>query len=361
MVTIGQCFDPRSNNFDIIRLTAACLVVVSHSFSMLGHREPVAHWLGGYDTGGGWAVSIFFIVSGFLIAKSCMERSFFVYISSRIARIIPALAALLLFDVLIIGPLFTQHPISVYFSSLDTLKHLASVSVFYQATGLPGVFGDGVVNGTIWTLPIEFACYLVLPVLLFLGALRKWFIIIPLGLVAYLYASASQSGLHWANQGGEIFYGLPYYSTLKNSLFFMIGATMWVHRDHIPIASPLALLSISLLVLGAFGILKMTVFYIGLSYLTIYVSIARPWPIELHKSVGDLSYGIYLYGFPIQKSVIVSGLIKSLTPLSLTFVSLPIVLILAYASWWVIERPSLQWRKKRQTGSDFIPPLQAGP
>lgn len=347
MITISQCFNPKSNNFDLIRLAAASLVIVSHSFSLLGYREPVAHWLGGYDTGGGWAVSIFFIVSGFLIAKSCMERSFLIYLSSRIARIIPALAVLLLFDIFVIGPLFTQHPISVYFFNVDTFKHLASASIFYQETGLPGVFGGGAVNGTIWTLPIEFACYLVLPALFFIGVLRKWFILIPLCLLAYLYASATGNGLDWANQGGNIFYGLPYYSTLKNSLFFMIGATMWVHRDHIPVTYPLALLSLLFLFIGSFGILKMAAFYVGLSYLTIYVSITRPWPIELQKNIGDLSYGIYLYGFPVQQGIIASGIIGSLTPWGLTFLTLPIVFILAYASWWLIERPSLQWRKKR--------------
>lgn len=343
MTTIGQSFNAKSNNFDIIRLLAACLVVFSHSFSLLGHREPVAHWLGGYDTGGGWAVSIFFVISGFLIARSCLERSFPVYLGSRLARIIPALAVLVLFDVLIIGPLFTSLPIKEYFSSWQTISHLYSISIFFQQNGLPGVFDGSIVNGTIWTLPIEFACYILLPILYIASLMRRWTILIPLIIVAFLYIHSVRSGLDWANQGGEIFFGLPYFSTVKNTLFFMIGAAFWVHRNDIPVSRTIAVISFVLLIFGSFGYLKQPILYSSLSYLTIYMALAKHIPINLQKWPGDISYGIYLYGFPLQQAIIYSRLNGHIDPLTLSIVSLPITCVIAFMSWHLVEKPALYW------------------
>lgn len=356
MKTIGQRFDAKSNNFDLVRLFAACLVIYSHSFSLLGQREPIAYWVGGYDTGGGWAVSIFFVISGFLIARSCLSRPVSVYLASRIVRILPALAALLAFDVLIIGPIFSSLSLREYFSSADTFKHLLSISIFYQYNSLPGVFSGGAVNGTIWTLPLEFVCYILLPIFCVFGCLKRWLVIIPLAIIANLYFIAVQSGLDWANQGGEIFFGLPYYSTLKNGLFFMIGTVMWVHRDDIPLSAPFAVLALLLLVSGALGFAKTVSFYVGLSYLTIYVCIVHPLQINLQKWPGDLSYGVYLYGFPIQQSLIAYGLVNIMTPVTLSAIALPITLILASASWWLIERPSLRWVRRRQIDSVMVAP-----
>ena len=354
MVTIGQAFNPKQNNFDILRLFAACLVIYSHSFALLGAREPIAYWLGGYDTGGGWAVSIFFVISGFLIARSCLQRSISLYLSSRIMRIIPALAVLLVFDVFIIGPLFSDLSLSDYFRSQGTFDHLVSVSVFQQHTGLPGVFGDGPVNGTIWTLPIEFACYLLLPILSLFFFLRRFLILVPLAALAALYMMAKLDGLSWENQGGLIFAGLPYYSTLKNALFFMVGCTMWVHRDDIPMSAPFAIIAVLLLVIGPFTSWKIPAFYIGLPYLTIYVAVSLPWTIRLQDWPGDLSYGIYLYGFPLQQALIFSSLGSILTPDLLTAAALPLAFCAAYFSWHIVEKPALHLARQRPHRAEVV-------
>lgn len=262
-------------------------------------------------------------------------------------RIIPALAVLLVFDVLIIGPLFTDFSFSDYFRSQEALAHLMSVSVFQQHTGLPGVFGGGPVNGTIWTLPIEFACYLLLPILSLLFLLRRFFILAPLAALAVLYMMAKLSGLGWDNQGGLIFAGLPYYSTLKNALFFMVGCTMWVHRDDIPMSTPFAISAVLLLIIGPFTPWKIPAFYIGLSYLTIYVAVGLPWTISLQAWPGDLSYGIYLYGFPLQQALIFSSLGSVLTPDLLTAAALPLAFCAAYFSWHIVEKPALRLARQR--------------
>src|SRR5262245_53522115 len=90
--TLGEVFDPKNNNFDIIRLFAALLVLISHCYPLTGvATDPFAHYFGEYDTGGGWGVAIFFVISGFLVTRSVMERSTWVYLRSRVLRIVPAL------------------------------------------------------------------------------------------------------------------------------------------------------------------------------------------------------------------------------------------------------------------------------
>lgn len=346
--TIGAAFNPHQNNFDIIRLAAASLVVISHSYGFLKYPEPLAYWLGGYETGGGWAVSIFFVISGFLIARSCEQRPILTYVTSRLFRIIPALAVLLLLDVFVVGPIFTSFPLHHYFLNVGIFKHLLNVTVFIQYHKLPGVFNGTGVNGTIWTLPIEFACYLLLPFLAALFLLKQRLVLIPLFITVYLYWSAIQSGFSWNNQGGYIFSGLPYYSTLRNGLFFMIGTTMWVHRNQLPLTPLFAAIALLVLIVGAFGFLKSAAYHIGLSYLTIYCCLARPIPLNLQKWPGDLSYGTYLYGFPIQKAVLFSPLQPFLTPMILTVIALPVTFALAYLSWHFVEKPALTLARRRK-------------
>ena len=151
---IGDRFDPQHNNFDVIRVLAAATVIISHSFPLLGKPyEPFARYLGNYDTGGGLAVAVFFVISGFLICRSCLERPIQAYLVARCLRIVPALAVLVLLGMFLVGPVFTTLPLDEYFAAAGTYEHLLNISIFFQHTGLPGVFWGGPVNGTIWTLP----------------------------------------------------------------------------------------------------------------------------------------------------------------------------------------------------------------
>ena len=166
--SIADRFQPTHNNFDLLRLLAAISVLVSHSFSLThSPDEPYYKYLGGYDTGGGIAVSVFFVISGFLVTRSLQSRSVENYLLARVLRILPALALVTLFETFVVGPIFFHGTLRQYFAS-GALDHLLNMFVFFMRLTIPGVFTDlphPGMNGSLWSIPAECTFYLLLPFL----------------------------------------------------------------------------------------------------------------------------------------------------------------------------------------------------
>lgn len=359
--TLGDVFDPKDNNFDIIRLFAALLVLISHCYPLTGTAiEPIAHYLGGYDTGGGWGVAIFFVISGFLVTRSALERPTGVYLRSRVLRIIPALALVTLFEVLVIGPLFTNLSMSEFFSHGTTIAHLKNISIFWLEPSLPGTFAANPVklqvNGSIWTLPIESGFYVILPILAALTLLRRGRILILLGVMAiWLAYGTVQLGWHWGNQGGWLFAGGPAFTVIKEAVFFLSGSCLWVYRDRIPASSGLAICCLLLLLIFGWRDHRFIAMAIALPYLVIYFALAFPFRVTWYEKMGDFSYGTYLFAFPIQQAI-VAAYDGAIEPMTLALLSVPLTLGLAALSWYLVERPALairygrgpQWRNRKE-------------
>ena len=150
----------RSNNFDALRLLAALTVVVAHAWPLTGvSPSPM---LGGIKVFH-LAVFVFFAISGYLITTS-WQRAPRVrrFLAARVLRIFPALILVVVLTVLVIGPVATTLPLGEYFTSPQTWGYLVTVTLA-AAYQLPGVFDQNpldVVNGSLWTLGPEFACYL---------------------------------------------------------------------------------------------------------------------------------------------------------------------------------------------------------
>ena len=349
--TIGTAFVSRDNNFDLIRLLAAAAVLVSHCYPLTGQvTEPFANYLGEYDTGGGWGVSIFFVNSGFLLTRSVLGRPVGTYFRSRIFRIIPALALVAFVESFLIGPVFTTLTLQEYLTNSETYNHLKNVSVFWIRQVLPETFAQNPeaysINGSLWTLPIESAFYIALPCLAFIGLLRPWRIIaLTVLTAAWLVYGVTELNWSWANQGGLLFPGGPAYYVAKEALFFLIGALFWVHRDRIPMNGYLAIASVLLLTLFAYREYRLIAFYIALPYLVIYVAFAKQFRLRLYDKIGDLSYGTYLFAFPIQQAVVAAHG-GDIGPIRLLFFALPLTLCFAAASWYLVEKPALGFRQK---------------
>ena len=349
MKTLGQAFDPKRNNFDVIRLFAAVLVLVSHCYPLTGRKtEPFASYLGDFDTGGGWGVSIFFVISGFLVTRSVLERSVGIYLRSRMLRIVPALTFVSLFEILVIGPIFTKMPMRDYFFNPSTYFHLRNASVFWLNFSLPGVFVSnpvsGVVNGSLWTLPIESAFYVLLPILWVFGLLKPERIILLLsGVALWLAFGIIQLDWDWTNQGGILFAGGPTYSTIKEGVFFLLGACLWIHRDRIPITGGLAVCCVLLLVIFAYQKASLVAMYVALPYLVIYVAVTEKVRFPFYERIGDLSYGTYLFAYPVQQAIVATSA-NAIGPRLLAAIALPLTLMLAMFSWHSIERPILAIR-----------------
>ncbi len=340
--TLAQMFDVHDNNFNLIRMVAATLVLISHCYPLAGNRgwEPFSYYLGGYDTGGGWGVSIFFVISGFLVTRSVLHHTTFDYLMSRVLRIVPALALAVTVTVFLIGPLVTSDAITEYFTSPQTWRYLLNVNIFELTQSLPRVFTTNpeayTVNGSLWTLPIECGFYVFLPLMAATGMLSpRAALAVVFAVIAIYLVNTYYFNLEWNNQGGLLFRGAPLYSTVRNFLFFFIGSCFWIWRSRLVYSHGLAIAMVGVLYLFAAQPFRTAAYYVALPYLVMYVALTRNRIFRRYQDLGDYSYGTYIFAYPVQQSV-VATMGASIGPMALCAIAAPITFILAFVSWrWV--------------------------
>ncbi|WP_296600417.1 acyltransferase [Phenylobacterium sp.] len=294
-------------NFDLMRLVAALLVVVSHTFPLAG-QAPFR--IMGVEDLGALGVSIFFVISGYLVSAS-YERDPKSYLLKRILRIEPGLIASLVVTVGLLA-FVTTAPAAEYWpaAALYVLRN----ALLYPATyELPGVFQDapmaGVVNGVLWTLRLEFSFYLVL---LLIRARLAWVLALT-AVCAAVFVAMTLTDPHWA---GEKLTRIVFL-TARNGLLFFAGAALQLSRRKVP----LWLGAASAVAFPLLGPLALPTAVLGLS---------RPG-----KLPADFSYGVYIYAFPIQQWLAVQGQLNVAT-------AVLAVLPFAAASWFLVERPALR-------------------
>ncbi len=341
MVTVAAGLARPHNAFGAVRLALALLVVVSHAFSVTtGHilDEPLARATG--YTLGEHAVNGFFAVSGFLVTMSLMRRGPRDYVVARALRIAPGLVAATLAVSLGLGSLMTSSALSAYWADPGLWRFIqGTLTTFKSNAALPGVFSDNPFRfpmGTVWTLKYEVLCYLGLLAAGLLGTLRRrW--LAPL-LVAVLALGLALAGL----RDGEMSKALE--TSLRLPLIFAAGAALFLYADRAPLSRPLAL---ALLVLA--GLVHGTAFYPPLLFLAeaygvLCLGLSPPIRHPVLDPRADLSYGTYLYGWPVQQSL------HALFPASSAWVllgpSLVLTLAVAALSWRYVERPALGWKAR---------------
>ena len=333
--TIGEAWaasKSAGNNFDAIRFIAAALVIFSHSFEMNGGAradEPL-EIISGQISFGELAVLVFFAVSGFLIAKSWTARPRLAdFARNRALRIMPALIACVVILALVAGPLLTSLSPAAYFSDARLSCFLLNAAFVSTCGTLPGVFGEGLANAPLWTLAFEAQCYALVAGL---GMVRllKPAVCVALA-VALMIAGACGAA---AGFGGAYLYKL---SVLAPP--FMTGAAFAVLADRTPLDQRLAGVSALVLLVSVFSGTLVAAFAIFGVYLVLWAAFA-PLGAAM-KAVGargDFSYGLYLWGWPVQQTVaqLVGG-----GPALNFCLSLPIAFALAVLSWRLLEAPAL--------------------
>ncbi len=323
----------RTNNFDTLRTIAALMVLVSHSFPLSGQSdlEPVWRLSREQTSAGAMAVTVFFVISGYLITQS-FERhnNASVFVINRALRLVPGLTFVTLFLSFIVGPLLTTLPWSNYFSARETYLFPAiNISLVEFRDGLPGVFLGNpyphAVDGSLWTLQYEVACYALVLLLGICGLLNKY---VTLGLFIVFFTLVR----YWT--GG-------YYISL--GVDFLAGAVLYHWKP--PLRSSLALgcgvlLAISFLTVG-FRLASATV---G-AYVVIYLALSSSVRLPRLARWGDFSYGIYIWAFPVQQAV-AEALGPKVTWYWDAALSLPVVVIVATLSWHWIEAPALATKRR---------------
>ena len=172
----------RGNNFDSLRILAALGVLVSHAFPLsgAGDREPILQISLRQTTAGTLAVSVFFVISGYLITKSYdRSHSARAFVIGRVLRLVPALAVVELLLSFCAGPLLTRLSTADYLSQMSLYTNiLVNLSCLGFRDGLPGVFLHNpfphAVDGSLWTLEYEVACYGMVLVVGYLGLLNRY-------------------------------------------------------------------------------------------------------------------------------------------------------------------------------------------
>ncbi len=363
--TFGQLSDTRRNNFDFLRFFFASLVIFSHSFLLLpafGDRaEPLWRLTQARMNFGTLSVACFFAISGFLITQSWQRQpqlgDFF---KKRVLRIYPGWTAALLFCVFLVAPVLRPgHGLALH--DIGTYGFLAQLIL--RNTGilhtLPGV---GMVNGSIWTIPFEILCYCLVALVGLTGAFRR-----PLLLAAgaaLMLAALNWPALRWLPMYWPPFgtHPLPYigwlYPLPQFAVFFLSGMVFFLFRNRIPHSLPLLAVSVLLVGLtlghlplaGAFFVIFPTFGFYILFYLA-FLPVGTLYDWAKH---GDLSYGIYLYAYPLQR-LLIAGQSRGfhLSPQTLFLLAWILACGMAALSWRFIERPFLRLKPKSP-----LPPME---
>ncbi len=349
-MSISERLDPRHNSLNLIRLVLATAVIFSHSWPVGGYGDDPG--FGGSDVGD-WSVAAFFAISGYLITMSRGDRSrsvvdFFV---KRVLRIFPAFLVAMLAVAFVAGPLYaliTGAGSYDWGSATGYVVHNSLLQV--RQWGIDGTLTDApfpdVWNGSSWTLYYEFLCYIGIGVLVTVVP-RRW--VTPAVVVGFAGCTAVTAA---AVVGDVTMRGwienLAHFGT-----FFAVGALLFLLRDRIPLTGVLAAVSGVALVLivaaGGFEVLAA----VPLAYVMLYLGAALPF--ERIGRTNDLSYGMYIYAFPVQQLMTAVFPDQRLPVPVYVVLCVAVTVPLAAASWFVVERPALRLKARLRSSATPSP------
>ncbi|KAF2389681.1 acyltransferase family protein [Pseudomonas frederiksbergensis] len=317
----------RNNSFDLIRHFAALMVLVSHHYVLAGLSEPAIQ---GYNSLGGIAVLCFFAISGLLITLSYLNTaSLQNYLLKRVARIFPALIICSFVMTYVAGAFFASDYVSGAGAFIDFLR----ISAFGRAT-IDEVTHDFIFsesfNGSLWTLKIEFAFYILLALVLTLyrSALMPWALLLLFCIATYVLGNYP---VHALAQKLLVY--------CAAGIAFFSGSLIAFYKQHFDRARTkfIVLAVASLMVFVSLGSSAAWVLAtLGISLATI--SLGLLYVDKTIRGRFDISYGIYLYAFPVQQLIINKTQLGFFPSMA---VSALIVVGLATLSWLIIEQPAL--------------------
>lgn len=334
----------KDNNFNLIRLLAAFAVLASHSLMLAtGHfrDNPIPDRL---ETSiGSIAVDVFFIVSGFLVTGSLATRqNLRGYLVSRALRIYPALIVMVALTIGLLGTSFTTRPWRDYFADAQTWQFawMNVTLVFGNADFLPGVFEttptSRLVNGSLWTIPHELRCYLLLGGLWLLASTVR-----GSRIHNFRNACVAVTLIFWIALPIDHFHlktGLPF---IQFFFMFMSGSIYFLFREHIELTARLFLFLVTALLIST---LHNDAFFLAyrftLPYIVLWLAYIPTGTIRLFNKLGDYSYGFYIYAFPLQQSIM--ALRPQTSIVGLIFLSGGLALLCSIISWHLIEEKALR-------------------
>jgi len=353
----------RQNNFDALRLVAAISVIFSHSF-LIAEGTQNREWLilltGNQCILGLTGVFVFFAISGFLVTQSFEQTANPLhFLAKRALRIFPGLFVAALVSAFVFGPLVTTLPLGAYLSRPEPYEYVLGNTLLDQSVHeLPGVsFIDNPVgleiNGSLWTLRLEFTMYLMV---LGLGLLRLLSLRVVLVLLVFGMTCLHFEMLDALEKWGWFFQLLSGWGWLVGC--FAAGMLLYKLRDTRIFDGRIALFALVGLVLSVPLREFIPLFPVFGCYLALWLALNPRLPVIPAARFGDLSYGLYIYGWPVEEAVMwFSG---GRAPWWQVFlIALPAASAIAFLSWHLIERPMLRLKPgSRRAAARYAPAAQ---
>lgn len=331
---------PHKNNFDLLRLYLAFSVCFAHLGEASGVAAfvPLARFF--YS---GIAVDCFFVLSGFLIFRS-FDRSSTTrsYLNKRVRRIYPAYFSVVVLAAVLLPFLFVQPTTDLLFS-IEWLRYLFSNLAFlnFLQPDLPGIFTANslqVINAPLWTIKIEVMFYLSVPLIFLLCKNNKQWLVLCCLYAASLSYSLIFLHLHAAK-------GLEVYLRLEKQLpgqltFFLSGGGLYLYFSLFKKYWIYCLFLAALTILFQENVLLQMLYPFALAITVISFSLCFPYLGNWGK-FGDMSYGVYIYHFPLIQIFTTFSLFDGQVWIRFTGLVLTI-LATAFFSYHYIERPFLK-------------------
>lgn len=337
-----------SNCFDFLRLFFALNIIVEHLATLSQNQK--LHSISNYSFGD-IGIRVFFIISGFLVAKSYLStKSLKKYFIKRAKRVFPAYIFVILFFTITLS-LTSSFSFLDYFFNQDTMSYLGWNLVFlnFLHPCLPGVFESNlycVINGSLWTLKVEEGFYVFLPFLFFVMSRfsKKNIILLLLYVLSVLYWYVMQ----YEFKNYELAKQLP-----GSLAYFISGIVLFLNFDYLMMHNKnVFILAIILFSISLFLTLKLDFFYpISLGVIIIISAYHLPFLNNFGK-YGDFTYGIYIYHFPIIQLFRHYNLFEVYNPYLMAMCVLILTFLGAIFSWFVIEKRFLDRYKKGQINAN---------
>lgn len=348
------------NNLDLIRFLLATSVIVCHCYvtyydwERFVEFEPFMKWSGGKISIGSAAVNFFFVISGFLIVRSYEHSAaFWEFLKKRMLRIYPGFIAVFILGFLVFAPIghMNEWSVDAYIWFLKSVRWKREIAYMLSLQAPDGVryfanLPSSGLNASLWTIQYEFICYLLVPALAFLGFTKSklWFIIALL--ISYVLFGLQSLGyiFPWEQspKGGII--GNPYFYP-RFFTYFLSGTFTYIYRNILPRSVWLMIFSLVLFLLAFKFRLFDIVWPLSGTYLLFYFAYPPEMIFPNFAKHGDFSYGIYLYGWPLQQLVMLF-LGSYLNVYTFFVVVYPIILVFSLLSWKLIESPALKLKKR---------------
>lgn len=341
--SLSNLIKRNNNNYDLIRLIAALLVIYGHTNAMIPqhlHSGDFVYKLLTFEYSGSLAVKAFFFLSGLVVTNSLLDkRDIQQFLIARTFRIWPALLVVLSISALILGSLYTQLDLKTYLTHKETYAYIIKNALMNIQFELPAVFhthaeaplNHRAINGSLWSLPYELACYVFLLAIFILGIHKhKTLCVFIVLLIIADTLSGKQLIFNWR----------PINPTVDDlGPVFAMGALAALFKDRIPINFKISVALFVIYFLFAKASYNKYIFYVAFFYTALYI-FSRPLAIKAKVNF-DISYGIYIWGWPTQQ--VLAHSLPNLGFYTHTFLAIVIASLAATLSWFYIEKPCISY------------------